>query len=194
MLERIDLRRDLHFHTETTIDTLDYSGQGLNSGSKIVLAACGDPIRSLCTQVPDAVRSLPGLAQSALVMPGVVAITTRPFTTAEEAETEMQSMDACLRQRINEIQGLPLLVWCDDAAFTAERLGNFLWVAFTRTNPAVDIHGVGASVRHKHWGCDGPMVMDARIKPHHAPVLKTDPEVERRVDRLFESGSLKGVL
>lgn len=194
VLERIDLRRDLHFHTETTIDTLDYSGHGLNSGSKLVLAACGEPIRTLCTDVPDAVRSLPGLAQAALVMPGVVAVTTRPYSSAAAVEEEMQAIDNHLRERIHELRDMPLLVWCDDASFTAERLGNFLWVGFTRTNPASDIHGVASFIRNKHWGCEGPMVMDARIKPHHAPVLKTDPDVERRVDRLFESGSLKGVL
>ena len=34
ILQRIDLATDLHFYTNTTIDTLDYSGSGLNSGNK----------------------------------------------------------------------------------------------------------------------------------------------------------------
>ena len=33
MLERIHLDREIHFDTHTTIDTLEYSGTGLNSGS-----------------------------------------------------------------------------------------------------------------------------------------------------------------
>src|SRR5205807_5251463 len=37
LLERIDWRTDLHFQTCTTIDTLDYSGTGLNEGSKVVV-------------------------------------------------------------------------------------------------------------------------------------------------------------
>ena len=41
VLERVDWRRDLHFQTCTTIDTLDYSGSGLNEGSKVVIAAVG---------------------------------------------------------------------------------------------------------------------------------------------------------
>ncbi|MEM9992244.1 MAG: UbiD family decarboxylase, partial [Bacteroidota bacterium] len=41
VLERIDWTRDLHFHTRTTIDTLDYSGTGWNEGSKVVMACCG---------------------------------------------------------------------------------------------------------------------------------------------------------
>ncbi|MFX7752104.1 hypothetical protein ABTK01_20845, partial [Acinetobacter baumannii] len=31
VLERIDWKRDVHFYTNTTIDTLDYSGTSLNS-------------------------------------------------------------------------------------------------------------------------------------------------------------------
>ena len=41
LLERIDWSRDLHFQTRTTIDTLDYSGDGFNQGSKLVMAASG---------------------------------------------------------------------------------------------------------------------------------------------------------
>jgi len=30
----------------------------------------------------------------------------------------------------------------------------------------------------------GPLIIDARIKPHHAPVLEKDPAVERLVDKM----------
>ena len=65
-------------------------------------------------------------------------------------------------------------------------LDNFLWVTFTRSDPARDVHGVGAFIAHKHWGCTGPLVIDARIKPHHAPPLEDDPRVSARVDALFQ--------
>ena len=71
-----------------------------------------------------------------------------------------------------------------DPAFAARSLSNFLWVTFTRSNPSHDVHGVGSFVRAKHWGCEGPLIIDARIKPHHAPPLIEDPEVTRRVDDL----------
>jgi 4-hydroxy-3-polyprenylbenzoate decarboxylase len=32
------------------------------------------------------------------------------------------------------------------------------------------------------------MIIDARVKPHHAPALETLPEIEKRVDKLFEKG------
>ena len=188
VLERIDLRRDLHFITETTIDTLDYSGTGLNIGSKVVLAAYGDPVRTLSTEVATALQSIPGLQQASMVMPGVVAVTTRKFTTLADAAGEVDAWQEVLRDTIPELQGTPLIVWCDDAQFTAAQLNNFLWVTFTRSNPATDMYGIGAYTRHKHWGCEGPVIIDARIKPHHAPALVPDASVEKRVDRFFEKG------
>ena len=188
VLERIDLRRDLHFFTETTIDTLDYSGTGLNIGSKVVLAAYGDPVRTLSTEVATALQSIPGLQQASMVIPGIVAVTTRKFTTLADAAGEVDVWQEVLRDAIPELQGTPMIVWCDDAQFTAAQLNNFLWVTFTRSNPATDIYGIGAYTRHKHWGCEGPVIIDARIKPHHAPALVPDASVENRVDRFFAKG------
>ncbi|MEZ4894147.1 MAG: UbiD family decarboxylase [Saprospiraceae bacterium] len=51
-LERVDWTRDLHFQTRTTIDTLDYSGSGWNSGSKLVAACRGNKRRELATTLP----------------------------------------------------------------------------------------------------------------------------------------------
>ena len=88
----------------------------------------------------------------------------------------------------NPLNTFPLVVLVDDSDFTSEALNNFLWVTFTRSNPAADLYGVGAFTRQKHWGCTGSLVIDARIKPHHAPVLEEDPAVERRVEELAGRG------
>jgi 4-hydroxy-3-polyprenylbenzoate decarboxylase len=82
----------------------------------------------------------------------------------------------------------------DDAEFASRNLDNWLWVTFTRSDPANDVHGVGAFIQKKHWGCRGPLVIDARLKPHMPPVLEEDPEVTRRVDALFaRGGPLQGI-
>ena len=81
------------------------------------------------------------------------------------------------------------------AAFTAACLNNFLWVTFTRSNPATDVYGIAAESRGRHWGCRGPLVIDARVKPFHAPPLEDDPAVERRVDQLGATGGpLHGII
>lgn len=188
VLERIDTRRDVHFHTHTTIDTLDYSGTGLNTGSKVVFAAYGDPLRELTTELPPAFSSLHGFGPAKMVMPGVLALQAARFESYAQLSSELESLQAQIGAA--PLSGLPLIILCDDAPFTAATLNNFLWVAFTRSNPSHDIHGIGAFTEHKHWGCEGPLIIDARVKPHHAPPLELDPAVERRVDRLFQKGGV----
>ncbi len=176
ILERIDFTRDLHFYTETTIDTLDYSGEGLNSGSKLVFAAAGSPKRQLTASNPLKLKR-----DSHLAIPGVLTIQGQPYVDAETAEQEIDA----LKEEIEDsnLEGIALLVLCDDAAFTAANVNNLVWVTFTRSNPAADVDGLGSFTRNKHWGCTGPLIIDARRKPHHAPELIKDPEVEKRIDR-----------
>ena len=186
LLERINLTRDVHFYTNTTMDTLDYSGTGINSGSKVVFAAYGDKIRDLSKEVPAVLNALHGFGAAHLAMAGVVCIAAPVYTTAQEAASQMNALDAQLSDA--SLDGVAIIVICDDANFTAASLNNYLWVTYTRSNPSHDIYGIGSFTQNKHWGCTGPIVIDARIKPHHAPVLIKDEAVEKRVDRLFEKG------
>ena len=195
ILERIDMARDVHFYTNTTIDTLDYSGSSLNSGSKVVFAAYGEVIRSLCREVPQELLELHHFENPVLVMPGIVVVKASAFTTYEEAAIEMKQLDEQLMEHVENLKTLPILIVADSSEFTGKNLRNFLWVTFTRCNPANDIYGVQAFVNYKHWGCNGPLIIDARIKPHHAPPVEIDNTVERNIERLFnKGGSLYGVL
>ena len=184
IFERIDWTRDVHFHTNTTIDTLDYSGTGLNTGSKVVFAAYGPTIRTLCKELPSVFNELNGLKNAKLVMPGVIAL---------EINVGIDVLKQQLSARNEALNGVAQLIVCDDASFVAASLNNYLWVAYTRCNPANDIDGVDDFTEHKHWGCNSALIMDARIKPHHAPPLQKVPAVEQRIDRLFaKGGSLYG--
>ena len=194
VLERINLQRDIHFHTNTTIDTLDYSGTGLNTGSKVVLAAYGAPIRELSTEVPTVLNGLIQFENPKLVMPGVVAIKTKPFADYTTVKEEMKMLNYQLHDAIDQLKGVAIIVVCDDADFVAANMRNYLWVTYTRCNPSHDMHGIKESFVNKHWGCEGPLVIDARIKPHHAPPVEKDPAVEKRIDRIFaKGGSLQNI-
>lgn len=195
VLERIHWQRDVHFYTNTTIDTLDYSGTGLNSGSKVVFAAYGAVIRSLCTETPAVLKELNGFVNAQLAMPGVVVLQTTGFKNYTTAQTEMATLDAQLQQNLSALNGVAMLVIADDAGFTAATINNYLWVTYTRSNPSHDIYGIDALTVNKHWGCNGPLVIDARIKPHHAPPVEKQPAIEKKIDRLFEKGgSLHNVI
>ena len=192
-LERIDWRRDVHFMTRTTMDTLDYSAEGLNKGSKVIMAAAGAPLRALASKLP-AVQALPkGCTDFRLIVPGMAAIGAPAFTDYEQAAVDMRILED-LFKRI-DTSGLPLIVVTDDAEFTARSLNNALWVTFTRSDPAADIYGAGAFTKNKHWGCSGPLFIDARVKPHHAPPLETDRKTAASVDALAAPGkSLHGII
>lgn len=194
ILERVDWTRDLHFHTKSTIDTLDYSGTGLNSGSKVVIAAAGEKQRELGTDIPE--LQLPeGFKNCQLVMPGILSVEAPSFQDYENATKEMQLFTKANEQQKDLNNSYPLIILCDDSAFTSQTLNNFLWVTFTRSNPSHDIYGIDSFSKYKHWGCNGSLIIDARVKPHHAPPLIPDPEIEKRVDRLGERGkSLYGII
>ena len=81
VLGRIDWQRDLHFQTCTTIDTLDYSGTGLNEGSKVVLAAAGPACGCLPTEIPSDLRLPDGFRDPRLApVSGVLLITAPKFS------------------------------------------------------------------------------------------------------------------
>ncbi|AOM84297.1 UbiD family decarboxylase [Salisediminibacterium beveridgei] len=186
ILERIDLQRDLHFQTKTTIDTLDYSGEGLNEGSKVVMAAYGKKRRELNHQIPDSLKDVtPPFINAQPVMPGVVAVEGPAYGHRDKALKDLETLKSSLKNQ-KDLDGTPLIVVVDDATFTSDTLNNFVWVTFTRSNPSHDVHGVNETYNNKHWGCD-TMIIDARIKPHHAPPLIADPETEEKVAEFFDN-------
>ena len=178
MLSRMDFSNDLHFYTNTTMDTLDYSGDGLNTGSKLVLAAYGDVRRKLAAAIPENIKALNANAQ--LVMPGVIALNANGISIASLQENLKGSGEMLL-----EKQGLTMIVITEDATWMAAEFNNFIWATFTRTNPAKDIDGLDSYTINKHWGCKGPLIFDATIKKHHAPAVVKDTEVEKKVTALL---------
>ncbi len=187
VLERVDWRNDLHFQTRTTIDTLDYSGSGFNQGSKLVIAAAGPKRRSLGIELPTDLQLPAGFHNPRIALPGVIAVESHESKVTSDERDDISTDSA--------LSSFPLLVIVDDSEFAARTLNNWLWVTFTRSNPAADIDGFGAFTQQKHWGCTGPLIIDARIKPHHAPPLIEDPAVNRRVDQLATPGGpLHGII
>ena len=184
LLSRIDWRRDVHFQTATTIDTLDYSGDSFNQGSKVVFAAAGPPVRLLARELPSGLSTPEGWQNVKLALPGVITVEA---TTAENSADAIANLVTYYEQ-CPVPDSIALIVAVDDSSFTAATLDNWLWVTFTRSNPSRDIHGVHARVVNRHWGCCGPLIIDARRKSHHAPILEEDPTLKSRVESLAAPG------
>lgn len=190
VLSRVRWERDLHFQTKTTIDTLDYSGSGWNAGSKVVVACRGEVIRTLGTELPQ-LKPISNVSKVSVIAKGILGLTTKKWSDYKVAQTEIDAI--CSNLQGEDLSQFPLIIVCDNADFMSQSLNNFLWAAFTRANPSHDIHGVDSFTKFKHWGCNGPLVIDARIKSHHAPELVVDPVVAKKVDAMFaKSGELYG--
>ena len=204
VLERVDWRRDLHFQTCTTIDTLDYSSGRLNEGSKVVIAAAG-PRCGRCRRRSTAGSRCPknwdfaGRGWFCRAFWWSKGRRTRCGERASRPEPDRQlPTDSAkqLRSRRAPINGFPLVVVVDRERFRRRRRWR---TSSGRPSPgAIRRRTFTASSRSwsdKHWGCRGSLVIDARAKPHHAPPLVEDPAVTRRVDALAAPGGpLHGVI
>ncbi len=197
MLERVDWRVDLHFLTKTTIDTLDYSGEGFNEGSKLIIAATGPRRRQLGTTIPSSMMDGTPIENATLSAPGIIAVQLKVDSislTHQQLRDSAHRFVTHLTEKFQSSPSLaqwsefPLIVLVDDADFIAKKWKNFLWVTFTRSNPAADVYGIAETILDKHWSCKGPLVIDARIKPHHAPPLVEDPIVTAKIDAYAAKG------
>ncbi|WDP93091.1 MAG: UbiD family decarboxylase [Desulfobacter sp.] len=194
MLERMDFSRDLHFITRTTMDTLDYSGSGLNRGSKVVWAAAGPKRRSLSTALPPGFSLPGGFSDIQCAGPGMAVVQGPGFDAYDTALAQLTPLIRHLETQPG-LETLPLFVVVDDAEFAARTFANFLWVTFLRSNPSHDIYGCKETTAFKHWGCKGPLVIDARIKPFHARPLEPDKDVAARVRNMGRAGGpLAGII
>ena len=194
MLERLNFSEDLHFITKTTMDTLDYSGQTINQGSKLILAAAGPKRRSLQTCLPgaDLLSGSDEFTNARLIAPGIAIIKGPEFQSPEfqsydKAQIQINKLKMLLKEQ-GDMSGIPLLVIVDDSDFCAASFSNFLWITFLRSNPSHDIYGLDETISFKHWECREPLIIDARIKPFHAPILERDPEAIAKVKELGKKG------
>lgn len=198
MLTRTDFSRDLHFVTRTTMDTLDYSGISLNQGSKLLWAAAGKPLRKAAEALPSDLALAPKFSNARLFAPGIMLCEGPAHGTGRNKQDPSvnklaKSLEATLPQfKDTEVKDLKeeicLVVVVDDVEFAASSWENFLWVTFTRSDPATDLYGCRSGTNCKHWGCSAPLIIDARMKSFHAPALEEDPDVERRIDELAAPG------
>ena len=178
ILERIDFGRDLHFQTSTTIDTLDYTGTKLNHGSKLVIAAVGEPRRILRNNAHD-LDSLPlpgGFDNPKVILPGTIAIHAN-------ADADLETLRKAL-EGWGYRENYPWVSLVD----TTENINlrDFLWMSFTRSDPAQDVHGLNEEFRDKHWSIQAPLILDARIKPHHQKPLTVPDAITSRARAILD--------
>jgi len=197
-LERIDFARDLHFQTSTFIDTLDYTGTRLNHGSKLVIAAAGVKCRELrkCTGDLDTLKLPAGFSNARIAMKGVLAIQWDGGNNdgvlnsgAPPPENIAQLRNALASWEYHE--NYPWVSIVDDTSTIGGNsqmsLDDFLWLTFTRSDPAQDIYGLNERFVQKHWAIEAPLIVDATIKPRHQKALEVPDNVVSRAKEVLEN-------
>ncbi len=155
ILARTHPETDLYVFSNLSMDTLDYTGPAVNEGSKGVWLGLGDPVRGLPRQFTAAP---PHGVTDVRVFCGGCLVVGAPSFDAEAGAGDRLARDPAF-------SGWPLVVITDEPERAARSDMNFLWTTFTRFEPAADIHAAGRRIVRNQIAYEGPIVIDARLKP-----------------------------
>lgn len=173
ILARCRWETDLFVFANLSMDTLDYTGPQVNKGSKGILLGLGDPIREL----PREFKGSPSSSDIRDVRPfcaGCLMVGGPRFDEDRDFPNRVARDPA--------FADWPLVVVCDRPKLAAASSINFLWTTFTRFEPGADIHSRHTRVERNHVCYEGPVVIDARVKPWYPDEVFCDPGVAKLVD------------
>jgi UbiD family decarboxylase len=186
ILARTHPETDLYVFSNLSMDTLDYTGPTVNEGSKGVWLGLGDPVRDLPRQFSAAV--IPHGVRDVRVFCGGCLVVAAPSYADEPGAPARLATDAAFA-------GWPLVVVTDDAARASRSDMNFLWTTFTRFEPAADIHAANRRIVRNHIAYEGPIVIDARMKPWYPKELSAREDtaalVSARWKEYFPGGGVE---
>ncbi len=172
ILARCHWETDLFVFANLSMDTLDYAGPEVNKGSKGVLLGLGDAVRELPGEFSATPSS--GVSDVRVFCRGCLVVGGPAYKTDPDFADRVANDPA--------FRDWPLVVLCDRPAQAAASPINFLWTAFTRFEPAADLHAASKRIVRNHVAFAGPVVLDARMKPWYPGEVFAAPEIARQVD------------
>ncbi len=169
LLARFRPETDLYIFSNLSMDTLDYAGPAVNEGSKGVMLGVGEPVRTLPRIWSGALPV--GVRRVEVYCGGCLVVEVPSYTNEPTVATRLDGA----------FEGWPLVVLVDNAAETVRSDARFLWTAFTRFEPAADLYG-RRRVSRNHLVFEGPILLDARMKPSYPKELFCDPDTAAKVN------------
>lgn len=171
ILARVEWHRDLFIFSQTAFDTLDYASGKINHGSKAILMGTGDAKRELIREF-DGELSV-GLRSAKPFCAGCLVVEGDSYVGEDDLGERLA--------KSGNFDDWQIVVIHDnvDFALTAEK---FLWATWTRFNPATDIYAKATTVKNNHIGYEGPIVIDARMKPWYPGVVEVRDDIAKLVD------------
>jgi 3-polyprenyl-4-hydroxybenzoate decarboxylase len=170
VLERFRPESDLYIFSNTSNDTLDYTGPKVNHGSKAVLLGLGEKKRTLPEHftgtLPSAIHTAHPFCKGCLVLqvsPG--------FQNVEQLASHP------------DFANWPLLVLVDDVKASVSSSLEFLWTLFTRFDPVSDIYTNDREPRRHRIAYKAPILIDSRMKPSYPKEALVSEETAIMVNR-----------
>ncbi|NLT65846.1 MAG: UbiD family decarboxylase [Acidobacteria bacterium] len=176
ILERADFSSDLFVFSPVSQDTLDYTSNTINEGSKAVLMGLGDRRFTLQAELRAELKD-PIFRTQKLFSPGVLVVEGPAWRENDGVIARLLEEEA--------VQPFRMVFLVDSAHESTESDESFLWTVFTRFEPAADIHARETRLERFHVQLSSPVAFDCRMKPWYPPALEPLPETIARVDRLW---------
>ena len=176
VLMRFNPAEDLVIINDTSMDTLDYTGRTFNRGSKAIMMGLGQPIWNLVGEYTGG--QLPGILKIEPYCKGCLMISGESFKDVPDLAAEIAGK--CKKQ----LERWPLVVLVDDLAKIHDQT-SFLWHVFTRFDPAWDIYA-DYKVRHNKIQYEGPVIIDARMKPQYPGEVLPKEDIVKQVNERWK--------
>ncbi|HSO19399.1 MAG TPA: hypothetical protein VLT88_08085, partial [Desulfosarcina sp.] len=177
----LDARSGIHLLDPTAQDTLDFTGPAMNTGSRLMLLATGvghAPLRGEPpARVPDPGDLHAMVLDTAALGPAFLMVRVKASPQDIEPLRQALAHHPASRDYLFHIivsADVPL----DDRTM-------MLWGWFTRFDPLADLYPAGRRIAGNRLVFDFPIAIDARWKRGYPKPVEFDPEVARRVDRMW---------
>ena len=178
VLSKCSFDDGFYLFTNTSNDTLDYTGPRLNKGSKAVLLGVGPEKRKL----PEHLSAMPPqpIANAVVFCKGVLVI-----------DGDFDAYDITCATTHELFRNWPLIILVDNARQATSSSLEFLWTVFTRFEPQSDIYPRKTSVFRHHTGYEFPLLIDARMKSRYPKEAIVDPATKELVERRWHEYNIR---
>lgn len=183
----LDAETGIHLLAPTSQDTLDFTGPAMNTGSRLILLATdgGKPLRKEPShQVPQPGDLHPQVRATAALGPAFLMV------QVSETLVDIDPVRQALIRHPLARDYLFHIIVSPDVPLNDRTL--MLWGWFTRFDPLADLYPAGRTVAGNRLVFDFPIAIDARWKKGYPKPVEFDPDVERRVDRMWDDLGLPG--
>lgn len=193
--ERFKPSRDFILLHGTSMDTLDFAGHGLNLGSKMVIDATGDlgpfpPPGGVPDRLPDPRTG--GLEAEILdhayLESTLLVVKIQDGARGSETREGRKLLEQILRRE--DLGFLKMVAVVSEDVDLSDDV-SVIWGIFTRFDPACDVAFRSATLRGVYPVYDGPMGIDATMKPGYPEPLVMSPEIVERVSRRWREYGLE---